>query len=524
MSEVLKICVSARFDNIDAAETFELLGRALSEGNVIAAVARTGSTGYYGFEPLVIIIKHGLPAGCFANVNAERAAMIAEQIVAAEGSFYSALGELPLWNLQRRVATRRCGLTDPHSIDDFIGCFDGYKGLTEAENMPPSAALERLGVLNVTEHGGLGKPIYDAWKAFGEKVDLEKTVICKALDNDIEAHMAVLLLEGDPHGVLEGLLIAAHAVGASRAIIALPKDLGDTFPMLINALAALKDKCLSEDVSDIARKCDIVIREVPRALVASEDSALLRFLDGYEAIPVLPGEADGLLGGSPALVVDIETIAGLGAAFFNDGAASGGAASGGDVPGEAASDGAASESFPKTKILTLNGVMGDVQNHSAAYPSVTIEVPVGTAIQDIFGEIGSLDDIFAFQFGGPTSLLFGSEDASMLITNDTAAAASAAFGTSLLSFITRNSNLSETLETLARFLHSESCGKCVFCREGLLHLSKMIADCNIGRSLPGDDELAERLGRLMRDNCLCNFGATAGDAILSLRRVHRKAD
>ena len=499
MAESISIRVSARFGCREAEQVADVFSGWAAD-NHHAVVVRSGSMGYYDLEPFVIIEKPDAPTVCYAGVMADEAKRLAESLLSGDtipelafGTFSgeSCLSEIPLFNIQRRVATRRCGFTDPWSIDSCIAEFGGYRGFIKALQIAPDEVLERVKLPDLTESPGSDKPVYPIWKAFSEKKDTEKTIICKAIDNDIDAHTAILLLEGDPHGVLEGLLIAAYALGASRAILAVPAGTGCIYPILQNALSNMNDRGLNGNIPESAVHINISIREVPCSPVLSVDSALLRCLEGLDAVPALP-EKDGYrLDGAPALIMNVETIANLAPSLLDEN----------ELP-----SGIKGFHNTGTKILTL---AGDV---SHAY---SVEVPVGAKIGDIIMSIGCAADVRAFQFGGPTSVFFGSGEMEKSVSNETAGQAGAEFGLSLLNVVSGSSSIMEKLEELTQFLHGVSCGKCVFCREGLLHLNQLLRDYNMGRSVDGDIELAEKIGRLMRSNCICDIGATAANPVLS---------
>jgi NADH-quinone oxidoreductase subunit F len=494
----VRISVSAQPGHLEAERCFEILSAWASEKQ--AEAVRAGSMGYYDLEPVVLIGKPGCPSVFYAGVTGETAERLIRDYleggdprpelalgVSGGEAFRGipALGTLPLFALQKRAALARCGLVEPEDINDYITSSGGYAGFKKA------LAMTHAEVVCTLELSGLlkwdGNPVHTALRAFSESGGAGKTLVCRAFDGDIEAHAARVLLEGDPQVVLEGLLIAAYAANAQKAVVAVPEGVGTIRPGLDRAAAQMREHFEIHPESGF--ECDIEVREVPNALYMREKTALLRCLEGLQAIPALPGGDGALLGGSPALVLDAETLARIAAVLRS---------------GDSTAAG--------TKILTLTG---DVPH---AY---TVEVPDGTRLGDIVRDIGGASDIKAVQLGGPAGSWYGPDVLDKTV-GEAIREAGADLGFSLVRVAAGGRCMAETAAEQARFLRGQSCGKCVFCREGTLHLSQLLDELVRGEGRPDDPGLIEELGNCMRSGCVCAFGRAASNPITSALALFRE--
>ena len=512
MGDGVRVRVSARLGDGKSESVAEVF-RSYSAGGEQLETVLTGSMGYYDLEPFVIVEKPNAPAICYANVTDDIAAGICERwlngddpmpevaLCTLSGDGYEAIKPqtaLPLFQIQRRVATRRCGFTNPLSIKNCIEEFDGYAGFKQAAQITPDSILDRVNKTALPELDGHGEPVFPKWKAFQSIAGGEKTIVCTALDNDVEARIARLLLEGDPHGTLEGLLITALAVGASHAVIAVPADTGRIYPVLENALSEMREFGLpGKEILESGFDCDISIREVPRALVSYEKTALLNCLEGLQPIPSLSGKSGDMLFGNPALVTGIETLANLPQILLSGS----GSPTDNGLPG-----------ITGTKLMTLSGGI------CHAY---TLELPFGVSIATTVRDIGGAERVKAVQFGGLTSVFFNTDAMEKPINYETAKEAGSDFGLSLINVVPESVCAVETAEEIMRILHDESCGKCVFCREGTLHLRQMLSDVINGRNEDRDFELMTEIGLQMKSGCICALGLTAANPVLSALALFR---
>ena len=502
MGDGIRVRVSARLGDGNAESVAGVFVEYLAAEEQTKTVL-TGSMGYYDLEPFVIVEKPNAPAICYTGVTENRAADICERWLSGddpipEAAFCTLSGEgykgiepygaLPIFRLQRRAVSRRCGFTDPWAIENTISEFEGYAGLKQALNMKPGDILEIISNVALLSRDGWGESVFSEWNAFQSISGVEKTIVCSGFDNDIETRIPRLLLEGDPHGIIEGALIAAFAVGASNVVIAVPADTGKILPVLENAISELQQSGFpGNSFPEPGFSCDISIREVPRALISCEKTALLSCLNGLQLTPSLPGKSGDILWGNPALLIGVETLASLPPVLLGG------------------SDFSVSP-ITGTKLLTLSG---------GVRHEYTLELPFDISIGTVVREIGEAGNVKAIQVGGLTGVFLNADALDKKIRFETAKEAGADFGLSVINVVPDSACMVKVTEDIMRILHNESCGKCVFCREGTLHLRQMLSDVINRRSDDKDFELMTEICRQMASGCICTLGLTAANPVIS---------
>ncbi|UWG99048.1 hypothetical protein LPY66_09780 [Dehalobacter sp. DCM] len=512
-SQSIRIRVSALSGNTAAEACFRVFKEYAAKDNGGIGVIRTGSTGFYDLEPIIMIDKPGNPTVCYANITEDAALLLIQSYLengdpradlalgttAVDGFIgIPSASSLPLFKRQKRVVLNRCGQVDPESISHYIAGYGGYTGLAKALTMTPADIIKLMAQTGLRERFGHGCPLMTQWHVFREAEGSAKVVICNALDNDLQARTARILLEGDPHAVLEGLLIAAYTVGAAQAIMAIPAGYNTLVKTLNKVLADMKEyNLIGTDILGSGFSCDIIIKEIPVSTTACEKTALIRFLEGRQAIPFLRTSDNNkpMLGDKPAMINQIETLANVSAVL---------------QVGAEVLEGIGTEESVGTKIVTLTG---DVDH------SYTVEVPFGTPLETVIREIGGgiINDakIKAVQYGGPTSVYLSADDLAKTVSYETTQEVGALMGFSLIDVVADNVCAVEMTQKQMAFLHSQTCGKCVYCREGTLHLSHMLDDIAKAEGTAKDLDLLREIGGRMRTGCVCSFGTTAANPVLS---------
>ena len=395
-----------------------------------------------------------------------------ERVFAAAGNAREHAGhvpaaEVPLFPFERRIALRNRGRIDPTDINDYILRGQGYGGLARCLKMSPASVFA-------------GMAGDERWRACAEAAGDEKYVVGNAVDADPLAQTARLLLESDPHAILEGLLIATYAVGASRCVIAVPDEYQAAVERLNTALAQMRDySLLGNRILDSDFGVEVEIAQVKRALILDEETALLCVLEGRPPIPS-PRTGAARYRDSPVLVESAETLARLPATINGD-----------DKPAA-------------TKVITIAG--------QAAH-RYTVEVPLDTTLRTLATVIGGDESVKAVQFGGPAGAFY---DVSSL---DTPIGGLTGSGT--LKVIDAGSCAVEMARDAVAYLQEQSCGKCVFCREGTYQMSVILKDIAEGRGKPSDIDLLIELGEAMKTGSVCDLGSRAPDPVLSGIRLFR---
>ena len=500
------------------AAVLEALKDRSGEGGMNTQVIRAGSFGCYDLEPILSLSKPGRPTLMYHRVTPAEATelvddyldnnrVMADRVLCTMGEDgFDSLpraSDLPLFTLQNRVASRNCGIVDPEDIDHYIACAQGYSGLHKAVRMDRADMIEAVRACGLQAIDGC--PVADKWLALYDAEGDEKYVVCNGVDGDPRARTARLLLEGDPHAVLEGMLIAAYAVGAGRCIIAADSRWAEGTKRIAKALDQMRDCGLAGDnILDSGFSCEVEIRQTPPSLVTGEETALLRSLEGKQAMPVFrPPNPEVLrLFEKPCLVDTIEAFARASAVFQNA------------SPRHA---GLGADMSRGSRIVTLSG---DV-NHP-----YTVEVPSGTTIRTLVDAIGggvaAGRSVKAVQLGGPTGSFLGPDELDLSVESDTILQTGSASSSATIEVFDTGRCAVEMAEEQMACLQTQSCGKCVLCREGTLQMSDILRSVTGREGTPSDLDLVCELGEAMRTGSICAIGRSAANPVLSSVRLFRE--
>jgi NADH-quinone oxidoreductase subunit F len=498
--EYLRIRVAAANDNPTADASMAILTDWACTVKEKVKIIRTGSFGYEDLEPMIMIEKPGCPPTCYARVTDAVAQELLRDVLESEKARpdWALVMDDPVFGLQKRIALRNCGLVDPENIFDYIAGRHGYLGLAKALGLKPNCVIEELRRSGLRNRVVSGDSAAKTWETVFNDRTSEKIVVCSALDSDLKSRKTRLLLEGDPHSVLEGLLIASYAVGAGQAVIVIPEKCGFIKARLEKALAQMQENGLvGAHILASEFHCGIEAKETRLTMTVGEATALLRFLEGRQALPYLREDEESAfrINEKAALVTDIETLANVSAIFQQNAEWFAGVGSAGNAG---------------TKVITLTG---------AVQHPYTVEVPYGTTLGSVIREIGggapNGNAIKAVRFGGATSVYFNSDDLNKPIDYETAGQAGALRGADTLEVISYPACAVEMTERLMALLHEQSCGKCVLCREGTLHLAHIMKDIAAGQGTAKELDLLEELGARMKTGAICSFGKSAANPVLS---------
>ncbi len=511
LKDCLKIYIGSSSENPSAEAVFHSLQSVINNQGTKAEIIKTGSFGYYGLEPLVSIQRIDGFSILYNNLTPETASgLVRDCLTNGDPRPETALciplsSDLPLFNLQNRIALRNCGKIDPENINHYILRGRGYGGFSRALTMSPLKVIEELKRSGLRGRGGAGFNTADKWKACKDAVGSEKYVICNALDSDPRSRTARLISESDPHSALEGILIAALSVGASRCIVCVNDDCDISIKRLNRALEQMREcNLLGKEILDTSFSCEIDIRAVPTSLVSGEETALLQFLEGKQAMPYIrpPYPAVNGLAGLPTLVNNIETLSHVAAIFQR---------------GPEWYSGFGTGKSKGTKVITLSG--GAVNRY-------TIEVELGTTIRcivrDIGGGVHEGKNIKAIQLGGPTGAYFAADDLDVPFDYETLEKEESMVGSGTIEVLADTSCAVETCRDLMAYIHGQSCGKCVFCREGTYQMADILKDISDNKGSPRDTDLLIELGEAMKMGCICGLGRTAPNPVLSSIRLFRQ--
>ncbi|HEX3011917.1 MAG TPA: NADH-ubiquinone oxidoreductase-F iron-sulfur binding region domain-containing protein, partial [Syntrophomonadaceae bacterium] len=402
---------------------------------------------------------------------------------------------------QIRRISGRCGLVDPENIAEYVA-MGGYWALNKALfKLKRRQLIDVIGASGLRGRGGAGFPTGDKMNAAYESSDPVRYVIANADEGDPGAYMDRALLESDPHSVLEGLIIAALAVGASHAYIFVRHEYPLAVQVLKKAIAnARKLRFLGNNILGSGFSLNITLVESGGAFVCGEETSLMQVMTGKRGEPQLrpPYPASRGFHGHPTVIDNVETLANIPWVILN---------------GAEAFREIGTEKSPGTKIFCL---AGDIKRTGF------IEVPLGTSTLVLVEKIGGAvkDSIKALQIGGPSGGIVPYRDFSL--DYETVASAGAIMGSGGLVPLAKKRCMVDMARHMTNFMASESCGKCNICRGGLLELEARLLTLTIGKGYQGILDEIEELSKCIPQLSLCGLGKTAANPVITTLTYFRE--
>jgi NADH:ubiquinone oxidoreductase subunit F (NADH-binding)/NAD-dependent dihydropyrimidine dehydrogenase PreA subunit/(2Fe-2S) ferredoxin len=502
-----------------AMEVLESVQKTLKNNRLKAKIVQVGCIGPCYLEPLMDIAVPGQPRISYANINAAKAKRVIESYLKKGDPFLQfAVGhfgeegwqsgngiprffDLPMLKPQVRVVLRNCGIIDPEEIDHYIAN-DGYSGIMNALKKGPQAVIAEVKEAGLQGRGGAGFPAYKKWEICRNSPGETKYMICNADEGDPGAFMNRSLIEGDPHAVLEGLLIAAYAIGASQGYIYIRAEYPLAIARLKKAISQMREYgFLGKNIQDSGFDFDITIKEGAGAFVCGEETALIGSIEGRRGMPKSrpPFPAVSGLHGMPTIINNVETLGTLpnilrnGASWFKQ-------------YGTQGSHG--------TKTFSL---VGKIRR------SGLIEVPLGMTLRKIIFDIGggSIKPFKAVQTGGPSGGCLSEEFLDTPIDYESLTAAGSIMGSGGLIVMDEDTCVVDVARYFLDFTQKESCGKCSPCRVGSRHMVEILERITRGEGEPDDLPKLETLGETVRRGSLCGLGQTAPNPVLTTLRYFR---
>ncbi len=387
--------------------------------------------------------------------------------------------------------TRLAGRIDPVSIDEYI-THGGYEALRKAQEKGRNWVVDEVKRSGLRGRGGGGFPTGMKWEFLSAKETKEKILICNADEGDPGAFMDRSLMESVPHQVIEGMLIAAYATGATKLFIYCRAEYPLAIRHLSEGIRSIEERGLN--IVD-GRKIPIIIKEGAGAFVCGEETAMIHSLEGHRGTPRFrpPYPTDSGYKGWPSLINNVETF--------------------GNVPLiiNMESDAYGSVGTEKSKGTKLFALAGDLK-----YPGL-VEVPMGISIRDIVYGIGGAEEgsVKAVQVGGPSGGCIPEELFDTPVDYDSLNSLGAIMGSGGLIVIGKNRCMVETARYFLEFTERESCGKCTFCRIGTKRMFETLERITRGEGTEGDIALLEDLGQKITKGSLCGLGQTAPNPVLA---------
>ncbi|MFZ0133032.1 MAG: NuoF family protein, partial [Desulfobacterales bacterium] len=498
-----------------ALETRAAFEQALAERGIEARIHPVGCCGHCYAEPVVVIDNPaaGFPPIFYPEVNAGKAAMLTklfleggdprlEHILGATiaNDLIPSVMEYPRFNREKRIVMEKCGRIDPEDIFDYLA-EGGYGALAAALERPPADIVAEIEQSGLRGRGGAGFPTGTKWDLARRAGGNEKIIICNADEGDPGAYMDRTILESNPHQVLEGMIICAYAVGASRGIVYVRSEYPLAVRIARRAIAQARENgLLGADILGRGIDFDIVVFEGSGAFVCGEETALIQSIEGRRGMPLHrpPYPVEAGLNGRPTVINNVKTLASVPPVIEN---------------GAAWYRGIGSPDSPGTAIFSVVG--------NVTHPGL-VEIPMGvslrTLIFDICGGIPNKKKFKAVQIGGPSGGCLSEDFLDTPIDFDSLTAAGAMMGSGGMVVMDEDTCLVDVARYFLDFTQKESCGKCTFCRIGTHHLLEILERLTKGEGRPSDPDLLRQLSEDMQLGSLCGLGRTASNPVLTSLR------
>ena len=488
-----------------ARQTQAALDEALAAAGSALRSERTGCIGLCFAEPLVEVVDVESGQNWFyGRVDAAAAARIAIEHVlggCVQEDLLLTSDELHFLQSQQRIALRNCGVIDPENIEHYIER-GGYQALRQAVcDLTPEQIIDTVKISGLRGRGGAGFPTWFKWDACRKAEGDIKYVICNADEGDPGAFMDRSVLESDPHSVLEGMAIAARAIGSSQGVIYVRAEYPLSIHRLELAMQAARERgFLGQNIFGSGWDFDIYIKAGAGAFVCGEETALLASLEGERGMPRLkpPFPAQKGFWQRPSNINNVETFANVAWIINNGGETF--AAMG-------------TETSKGTKVFALAGKIKR---------GGLVEVPMGITLREVIFDIGGGikgdGEFKAVQMGGPSG---GCIPASLLDTPvdyESISQTGAIMGSGGMIIMDEGTCMVDMARFFLDFTQKESCGKCIHCRIGTKRMLEILERITRGEGKPGDVELLQDLGRQIQAGSLCGLGASAPNPALSTIR------
>lgn len=512
-----------------AREVFHAIADRLSNRGVEADVCTVGCFGACAAEPLVSVAVPDKPMVILHSVRPEDADEIAEALAYAriperkalckieswdhltsEVTFGTGLPSVPSWDAipffrgQKKIVLRNSGLINPEDIEEYIaigGYYALYRALTE---VGPEKIIDEIRQAKLRGRGGAGFPVASKWDMLRKAAGARKFVVCNADEGDPGAYMNRNEMEGDPHALIEGMVIGAFAMGASEGIVYCRAE----YPLAVLRVRRAIEQAralglLGQSILGTPFSFDLTLVEGAGAFVCGEETALIASLEGRAGRPRPrpPFPSEKGLWGFPTSINNVETwynvapILTKGAAWFTR-------------TGTATSTG--------TKVFSL---VGKVKNTGL------VEMPLGAPLKEIVynigGGTGTSKKVKAVQTGGPSGGCIPAELFDSPVDYESLAAIGAIMGSGGMVVMDEDNCMVDVARYFVEFTRDESCGKCVPCRAGMDQALHILREITEGRATPADITSLAALAELVRDTSLCGLGQNAPNPVLTTLRYFR---
>ena len=499
-------------------EILETFRKESARRKIDCEIIAVGCIGLCYVEPVVCITKPSGPTICYGDVTSKKATELTERYLAKGDPLAAyALGTIgeqridgiqelfktPVFEFQVRRTLKNCGFIDPAKINHYIAN-GGYGGLVKTLSLKPEGAIEEVKRSRLRGRGGAGFPTWRKWQFCRDAKGDKKYLICNADEGDPGAFMNRSLIEGDPHALIEGMVIAGYAIGANESYIYCRAE----YPLALERLKlAVKqaEECgfLGDNILGSGSSFHIKIKEGAGAFVCGEETALIASLEGKRGMPRPrpPFPAVSGLWQKPTIINNVETLAST-ALIMRNGA-----------------EWFTQYGTEKSKGTKTFALVGKVKRTGL------VEVPLGIALKKMIYEVGGgvLDDkpFKAVQTGGPSGGCIPEAMLDIPVDYDSLNRAGTIMGSGGMVVMDEDTCMVDFARYFLDFTQKESCGKCIPCRLGTRQILDILESITQGRGRPEDIDILLELSEVVKASSLCGLGQTAPNPVLTTIRYFR---
>ncbi len=480
-------------------------------------VSKSGCQGFCQIGPLVTILPEGIfytkvrPGDATEIVeNTLKNGEVVERLLYRSpdtGHTCKTTEEIPFYRKQRRFVLGKCGVIDPESIEEYIAAGGYFAATTACTEMTPADICNTVFASGLRGRGGGGFPTGKKWQTALVEENAKKYVICNGDEGDPGAFMDMGIMEGNPHSVIEGMIIASRAIGADEGYVYVRAE----YPLAVKRLRkaiddAYKLGVLGKSLLGSDHTFHLTVMEGAGAFVCGEETALMASVEGKRGMPVPkpPFPAQSGLWGKPTIINNVETFSTVPLIF---------SAGGEEFRRMGTKDSPGTKTFAVTGHVVNTGL---------------VEMPMGSTLREIVYQVAggittdsgkpANDGFKAAQIGGPSGGCLTREHLDLPIDFDSLKKVGAMVGSGGLVIMNNDTCVVSVARFFMQFTQSESCGKCVLCREGTRQMLALLDDIMEGRATVETLEILEDLARFVQKGSLCGLGKSAPNPVLSTMR------
>ncbi|HOW28515.1 MAG TPA: NADH-ubiquinone oxidoreductase-F iron-sulfur binding region domain-containing protein [Elusimicrobiota bacterium] len=482
-----------------AQDTYFALREELKKHKLTVDIRKCGCVGKCSAEPLVEVAMEGMPTVFYHHLTKDKVPQLVETHFLKKTVWHNQTISLQDPH-QLRIVLRNCGIVDPDNIKDYIA-LGGYAALARVLEMKPEDVIDQVKKSGLRGRGGAGFPTGLKWELTRKVPADQKYIICNGDEGDPGAYMDRGVLEGDPHAVIEGMMIAGYAIGANKGFFYIRAE----YPLAVERIEkaikqCLSNKLLGQNIMGSSFSFDIEVRLGAGAFVCGEETALIASIEGKRGYPHPrpPYPAVKGLWDKPTCINNVETLANLPPILTN---------------GAAWFAGIGHEKSKGTKVFAVTGKVKQ---------SGLVEVPMGTTIRDIVfniaGGAANNKKVKAVQTGGPSGGVIPEQFFDTPVSYENLQNLGSIMGSGGMIVMDEDDSMVDITKFYLGFCVDESCGKCAPCRIGGTQMLRILNRITAGEGTLADLDKLRSISQAMQKASLCGLGQTAPNPVVSTLR------